>query len=257
MTEETKSHNGVAPLVNVALLAQLIKRLQGREYGLPGLGCCYGRAGLGKTTAAIYATNSLNACHVEAMPIGGVKGMLSMIVTELGLKPGRTTEALFTQAAQYLAQTQRVLIIDEADAILKDKCVEILRRLHDISNAPIIFMGEEQLPQNLRKWERVNSRVLSWVGMEEATLVDVDHLAKIYARGITISPQLKAALFAASRGSLRNVSTNLAHVREVATSRGVSSLGMDEWKSETFHTGEAPAPRGVSARAQQRRGYAA
>lgn len=251
MTEEPRSHNGVAPLVNVALLAQLIKRLQTREYGLPGIGCCFGRAGLGKTTAAIYATNSLGACHIEAMPIGGVKGMLSMIVTELGLKPERTTEALFAQAAKYLNQTQRVLIIDEADAILKDKCVEILRRLHDFSNAPLIFMGEEMLPQNLRKWERVNSRVLSWVGMEEATLVDVDHLAKIYARGVTVSPQLKAALLTASRGSLRNVSTNLAHVREVASRRGVTSLGLEEWKSETFHTGEAPAPRGISARTKR------
>ncbi len=256
MTEESTAHNGIAPLANVARLAQMIKRLQTREYGLPGLGCCYGRAGLGKTTAAIYATNSLNACHVEAMPIGGVKGMLSMIVTELGLKPGRTTEALFTQAAQHLAQTQRVLIIDEADAILKDKCIEILRRLHDISNAPLIFMGEEQLPQNLRKWDRVHSRVLSWVGMEEATSVDLDHLAKIYARGVTIAPQLKAALLTASRGSLRNMSTNLAHVREVASRRGTSSLGMEEWKSESFHTGEAPAPRGLMSRTH-RRGYAA
>lgn len=256
MTEETTAHNGIAPLANVARLAQMIKRLQTREYGLPGLGCCYGRAGLGKTTAAIYATNSLNACHVEAMPIGGVKGMLSMIVTELGLKPGRTTEALFTQAAQHLAQTQRVLIIDEADAILKDKCVEILRRLHDISNAPLIFMGEEQLPQNLRKWDRVHSRVLSWVGMEEATSVDLDHLAKIYARGVTIAAPLKAALLTASRGSLRNMSTNLAHVREVANRRGVDRLGMDEWKTETFHTGEAPTPRGLMSRSH-RRGYAA
>lgn len=256
MTEEATAHNGIAPLANVARLAQMIKRLQGREYGLPGLGCCYGRAGLGKTTAAIYATNSLNACHVEVMPIGGVKGMLSMIVTELGLKPGRTTEALFTQAAQHLAQTQRVLIIDEADAILKDKCIEILRRLHDISNAPLIFMGEEQLPQKLCKWDRVHSRVLSWVGMEEATSVDLDHLAKIYARGVTIATPLKAALLTASRGSLRNMSTNLAHVREVASRRGVASLGMEEWKSETFHTGEAPAPRGLMSRSH-RRGYAA
>jgi DNA transposition AAA+ family ATPase len=255
MTDETILHNGVAPLVNVALLAQMIKRLQGREHGLPGIGCCFGRAGLGKTTAAIYATNALNACHVEALPIGGVKGMLSMIVTELGLKPERTTEGLFTQAAKYLGSTQRVLIIDEADAILKDKCVEILRRLHDISQAPLIFMGEEMLPQNLQKWERVHSRVLTWVGMEEATSVDVDHLAKIYARGVTIAPQLKTALLAASRGSLRNVSTNLAHIREVASRRGVVSLGMEEWKTETFRTGEAPAPRGISGKSM-RRGYA-
>ena len=243
MTEQPPLYNSVAPLANVALLTKLIKRIVDRENGLPGMGCVYGRAGRGKTTAAIYACNSLDACHVEAMPIGGVKGLLTMIVVELGLRPARTTDGLFMQAAEHLGRSRRPLIIDEADHILTDRPIEIVRRLHDISAVPVILMGEERLPQRLQQWERVHSRILSWVGMEEATIEDVGFLAPIYARGLTLGPDLKKALLQASRGSLRNVSTNLSHVREFATTYALTSVTMADWGDKPFHTGEAPQPR--------------
>lgn len=243
MSEQPPLYNSVAPLANVSRLTTLIKRIEAREVGLPGLGCIYGRAGRGKTTAAIYATNSLGACHVEALPLGGIKGLLRMIVVEMGMRPKRTAEELFTQAAELLGRTGRPLIIDEADLILNDRSVEIIRRLHDTSAVPVILMGEEGLPQKLQRWERVHSRILSWVGMEEATREDVEHLARIYARGLTLGADLKGALLSASRGSIRNVSTNLSHVREFALVRGLSSVTLAEWGSQPFHTGEAPQPR--------------
>lgn len=233
----------VAPLANVARLTQLIDRCLHRAHGLPGMGCFYGKAGLGKTTSGIYATNRFSACHVEALPIGGVKGLLSMIAVELGQKPARTTDALFIQVAQDLTRSRLPLIIDEADHILSDKPIEIVRRLHDVSGVPVILMGEEALPQKLQRWERVASRILSFVGAESATMADVDHLAKIYAGGLVLSPELKSQLLAASRGSIRNVSTNLAHVQEFGAVQGLTKIGLAEWAGRPFHTGEAPAPR--------------
>lgn len=261
MSEQPPVYNSVAPLANVSRLTTLIKRIETREYGLPGLGCIYGRAGRGKTTAAVYACNSLNACHIEAMPIGGVKGLLTMIVVELGLRPARTTDGLFMQAAEQLGRSNRPLIIDEADHILNDRSIEIVRRLHDISAVPVILMGEEMLPQRLQRWERVHSRILSWVGMEEATIEDVGYLTAIYARGVVLAPDVRQALLKASRGSLRNVSTNLANLREFAAVRGLKSLTMVELAGQPFHTGEAPQPRHAPPARQitppaQRRGAA-
>jgi DNA transposition AAA+ family ATPase len=247
---------GVAPLENVTRMAALITRIKGRAHGLPGLGCIYGRAGLGKTTAATWACNAMNAVHVEALPIGGVKGLLTMIVRELGQRPARTTEALFIQAVEQLARSQRPLLIDEADHILSDKPIEIVRRLHDVSQAPVILIGEELLPQKLVRWERVHSRILSWVGMEPATAGDVDHLAKIYARNVVLGPDLKSALLKASRGSLRNVSTNLAHVAEFAVVQDLTSVDLSTWGQRVFHSGEAPPPRDLPA-TLRRRGMAA
>ncbi|MFP5479896.1 MAG: hypothetical protein ACLGIE_09440 [Alphaproteobacteria bacterium] len=75
MTDKGELYNTVAPLANVTRLVALIDRAQNRGPGLPGLGCFYGRAGLGKTTAGIYATNTLNACHIEALPFGGPRDL--------------------------------------------------------------------------------------------------------------------------------------------------------------------------------------
>ena len=151
MTETYDSVQSVAPLENVARLSALVDRVANRAHGLPGMGCLYGRAGLGKTTAAIFAVNEFNACHIEALPIGGVKALLRMIVVELGIRPARTTEEMFGQAAAQLARSQRALIIDEADSILSDSKIEIVRRLHDASTAPVILIGEERLPQMLQR----------------------------------------------------------------------------------------------------------
>ena len=254
MPQDTTVFNSVAPLANVAKLTQLIDRCANRAHGLPGMGCFYGAAGRGKTTAGVYATNRFDACHIEALPIGGVKGLLCMIVVELGMKPQRTTEGLFAQVAQQLALTGRPLIIDEADHILSDRPIEIIRRLHDLSGVPVILMGEEGLPQKLQRWERVHSRMLSWVGASEAVIEDVDHLARIYAKGVEIAPDLKVGILTASRGSLRNVSTNLAYVAEHAAARGLRKMCLADWGKAPLHTGEAPAPRYLS---QHRRGVAA
>lgn len=243
MTETNTLYNSVAPLANVARLLTLIDRLQNRAYGLPGMGTFFGRAGSGKTTAGVYATNKFDACHIEAKPFGGVKNLLIMIARELGLPPARTVPDLFEQVAGDLATSGRPLILDEADHLLTEKMIETVRHLHDTSGVPVILMGEEGLPQKLARWERVHGRMLSWVGTEAATLQDVSHLTPIYAPGIEIAEPLKERLLAASRGSIRNVSTNLANLNEVAITKGLTRIGLSEWGSTGFHTGEAPMPR--------------
>ncbi|MFN3575402.1 MAG: AAA family ATPase [Tabrizicola sp.] len=257
MAESRELYNTVAPLANVTRLVALIDRAQNRGPGLPGLGCFYGRAGLGKTTAGIYATNTLNACHVEALPFGGLKKLLEMIVTELGLRPRRLIPDLFDQAAQELAVTGRPLIIDEADHILSTKTIEAVRHLHDKSGAPVILMGEELLPHRLQAWERVHGRMLAWVEAEPATSKDVEHLAWVYAPGIEIAADLRDEVLNASRASMRYISTNLAAIAEFAAVRGLSRVNRDIWGNHSFHTGEPPTLRRGAVSAAPRRGRAA
>lgn len=243
MTETGTLYNTVAPLANVARLAALIRRTQDRAHGLPGMGCFYGKAGHGKTTGGIYCTNTLNACHVEALPVGGTKKLLEMVVTELGLKPKRLVTDLFDQAAQELAVTGRPLIIDEADQILTDRMIETVRHLHDKSGAPIILMGEELLPQRLQHWPRVHGRMLAWVEAEAATIEDVTHLARIYAQKVELSQELREKVLSASKASMRYISTNLAAIAEFAAVRGLTRVGLAEFGATALHTGEPPVLR--------------
>ncbi|MES2435090.1 MAG: ATP-binding protein [Pseudomonadota bacterium] len=243
MTQATQPINNIAPLANVVRLQTLAVRLQNRAHGLPGIGCFFSPAGYGKSTAGIFVTNSIGACHIQALPFGGTKGLLTMIVNELGEHPKRNIHDLFQQAADKLQKTGKILIIDEADQILTDRTIEMLRLLHDATEASLILMGEELLPQKLRAWERVHSRILSWVAAEAVTLEDIGFLAPIYAAGVTIDTDLRMAVLEASRGSIRNASTNLAYISEFAASKGLKKLSRADWGQKPFHTGEAPTAR--------------
>lgn len=243
MADTGRLYNSVAPLANVARLQALIDRCENRAHGLPGMGCFYGKAGHGKTTAGVYATNRKNACHVEALPFGGTKKLLEMIVIELGLRPAKSVASLFDQAAAELAATDRPLIIDEADQILTDRTIEAVRHLHDKTLVPVILMGEEQLPQRLKQWERVSGRMLGWVAAEAATLDDVGYLAPIYAPKLIIRDDLKQALLKASNGSIRHVSTNLARLSTHAAIKGLTHIGVGDWDAKSFHTGQPPDVR--------------
>lgn len=256
MTDKGELYNTVAPLANVTRLVALIDRAQNRGPGLPGMGCFYGKAGRGKTTGGIYTTNTLGACHVEAMPFGGLKKLLNMIVTELGLRPKGTIPDMFDQAAQELAVTGRPLIIDEADHILAAKTIEAVRKLHDVSGAPLILMGEELLPQRLQTWERVHGRMLAWVEAEAATIEDVVHLAKVYAPGVEIVPELRQKLLESSQASMRYISTNLAAIAEFAAVRDLKRITSADWTG-AFHTGEPPTLRRGAVPALARKGRAA
>lgn len=242
MDERQTLYNSVAPLANVGRLTGLIDRCQNRTHGLTGMGCFYGFAGYGKTTAGIYAVNKYNAVHIEALPVGGTKGLMEMIVTELGLRPARQTAAMFSQAAEALGRSQRPLLLDEADHLLTDRTIETIRALHDKTGTPIILMGEESLPQKLTRWERVHSRILSWVPAEPASLQDVGDLVRIYARGVEIAPDLREAVLEASRGSIRHVANNLAALAEHAAVHGLKRVTRADWP-DSFQSVEAPAPR--------------
>lgn len=243
MPDDRLTINNIAPLANVARLMTLVDRLQNRAHGLPGLGCFYAPAGFGKSHAGIFAASSFNACHVQALPFGGTKKLMEMIVVELGFSPARTVGGLFDQAVGEFARKGYPLIIDEADQILRDTTIEAIRNLQDHSGVPVILMGEELLPQKLKRWERVHSRILSWEAAQPLTLDDIGHLAPIYARGITLDPDLKSALLAASRGSIRNACNSLSSMAEFAAIKGLKHLTRASWGAGAFHTGEAPEAR--------------
>ncbi|SNS87337.1 AAA domain-containing protein [[Luteovulum] sphaeroides subsp. megalophilum] len=236
-------YDSVAPLRNVSALTSLVDRVRGRAFGLPGMATFYGPSGFGKSTAATYATNAFGACHIEVQPLWRSKQLLSGIAFELGLRPARTAADMFEQVARELSVHQRPLLIDEADRLIRDDMVEVVRGLYEASAVPVILIGEEELPTKLMKWERVHGRMLDWIAAQPAELADVTQLAAIYARDIEISDELKARLLDQSSGSLRRVSTNLAHVRETALAQGWSRVGLAEWGSRAFFRGEAPPPR--------------
>ncbi|WP_323036223.1 ATP-binding protein [Pararhodobacter sp.] len=243
MTDETRLYNSVAPLRNVAALTALIDRVQNRAIGLPGMACFYGWSGFGKSTAAIYAANKFQAVLVQCKSSWTKKNLCKAVLAELGLPAKGNTADLVDQISAQLAVHGMPLIIDEADHLIARKMVEIVRDIYEGSQAPVILIGEELLPQKLKEWERVHGRMLDWVAAEPADLADLNHLAPIYAPGIAITADLRVELLRMSHGSTRRVCVNLAKLGEQAQVLGVDEMSRANFDPREFFTGTAPKPR--------------
>lgn len=251
MAEKLRLPDSLAALQNVSSLLALIERCEARDENLPGIGVFYGRPGLGKTSAAICAAILMDVVHIVVPPFASEKTLLVMLARELGLQPKRVLQDIYDQVAGALMQSNRTLVLDEADFLLRPRLINTVRVLHDQTFVPIILMGEEDLPQQLLRWERVHGRVLDWVGAADASLADVDMLARIHARGIEIAPDLRQALLTASGHSHRYIATNLVRIRDHAVAQGLVRIGRAEWGDRAFNTGAAPSPRSIPLHKQR------
>ncbi len=239
MTRSPKAVNSIAPLRNVSALVAQVERLVNRQDGEPGLGCLYGPAGWGKTMARLYVCNKYRAYGLQADDTWTKKVMCLEILRQMGIDPAPTIAEMVRQIAAQLDKSGRVLIIDEADFVVKKSLIEIVRTIHEISQAPIILIGEAQMPEKLRKWERVYSRVLDWVATEPVTLSDGKMLAKLYAPGVEIEDDLLKALFDKAGGDRGGASTRrfvvgIGAIRRQAVNGGKRKMALDDFKGDFF-----------------------
>lgn len=158
-------------------------------------------------------------------------------------RPARTIGDMVDQISEHLAITGAPLLIDEADHLVARKMIEIVRDIYEGSQAPVILIGEELLPQKLKEWERVHGRMLDWVAAEPGTLDDVEKLLPIYAGDVRLDRPLCEAILRHSHQSIRRISVNIAKVAERARMMGRDEMGVKDWDARQFFTGNAPTPR--------------
>lgn len=245
MTQATGPYNSFAPLGNVVAMVELVMRLQNRTPGLPGMATYYGRSGLGKTTAAIFAGNKFRAHHVELKSRWTPRHFCEELMEELGLDGTRrmSVSRMIDAISEQLARSRRPLLIDEADYLLQRNMIEIARDIYEGSGVPVILIGEEHLPKKLEQHERVHGRMLDWVGAQPGTIDDVSHLAPLYAAGITVADDLKAKALAESKNSIRRICNNLARIREFAANNALTFVDLKTWGETPFAPTGAPNGR--------------
>ncbi|MBK1868287.1 AAA family ATPase [Aestuariivirga sp. YIM B02566] len=247
MTTGTKKVNasvgGTAPLRNVTLCLQLITRLSERPAHLPGIGVFYGPSGFGKTTAAVHGAQRHNAYYVECGSSWHASSLVDAILHELTGHPSKGTVATKVERIiQLLAQDPKPLIIDEADHLVKKTMVDVVREISDKSAAPVVFIGEEQLPQKLIAFERAHNRVLEWVPAEPADINDAKSLAKIYVPELAIHDDLLKHIVETTDGITRRLVINFESIRQVALQKNLSKVGLSDWGDHDVYTG-SPKPR--------------
>lgn len=237
---------GIASLRNVMSLVTLIQRVIDRETYLPGMATFYGPSGFGKTTAATYAANVFDAVHIEVRSTWTKRTFCRVLIEEMGLPTGGIVDDMSQRIAKELKSTMRPLIIDECDNAVARGLIEVIRDIYEMSDAPVILIGEEHLPRKLERWERVHGRQLEWVAAEPAVIDDVHHLAPWYAGSIEIEDALAEQLLQESRHSIRRVCVNLSKVKEYARTAGLAGITKKQWmqSGQRFAAVKAPMPRG-------------
>ncbi|MBN8294707.1 ATP-binding protein [Rhodobacter sp. NTK016B] len=239
----THAVGNVAPLRNVMLLNALINRVQNRDYDLPGLACFFGPSGYGKTKAAVWNAQETRAYWVEVKSTWSRKKFAEMILRSMGIAPARTIGDMVEQIGDQLSRSERPLLIDEADLVAKDGMIGVIRDIYESSQGTVILIGEENLPQTLRKWERVHNRMLDWVAAQPADIREVGLLARMKCPGIEIEPDVQQLVLQKSQARARRIVVNLRQIAEYSLSTGAKRITLAEAKKITFFSGEAPTPR--------------
>lgn len=244
MSEQIKKRNNLATLRNVASLMVLIQEVQDREAGLPGMATFYGPSGFGKTIAATMARNYFEVYYIEVMWSWTPKYFCEMLLRDMGIKPAKTLAPMIAQIAEELAKSERILLVDEADQLVARNKIEMLREIHQCSDAPVILIGEELLPQKLQKYERIHGRMMKWVAAQPADMSDLKKLKELYHPNTDMTDDLLAKMLTVSNGSPRRIRNSLNLVDSFAKVRGLDQVTLKNWGKTPFAPSDAPAPRG-------------
>jgi len=233
------NHKTIAPLKNVSLCTLALERAIGRQQHLPGIVEIHGPSGFGKTFGACYATNEYNAVYIEAKSTWTRKAILVNVARELGIAPGHTMYEITEQVSERLALSGRPLIVDEMDHIVNQGAVEVIRDIYEGSHAPVLLIGEENLPRKLQQWERFHGRILDFIAAEPADMEDARILAEFYCPQVQLEDDLLASLAEAAAGSIRRICVNLALIEETSLSVGKKVVDLGVWTSlkKGFWTG--------------------
>ena len=242
-TQKVKRVATVAPLTNVKLCMAALERAMNRDRHLPGLVCFYGPSGYGKSSAASYAYNRLGAYYVECRSTFTKKAFLQEILKEMGVPSAKTIYEMFNQVIEVLGDGDAPLIIDEMDFLVDKNAVELVRDLYEGSQAPVLLIGEETLPDKLKQWERFHGRILEWIPAQRISLADAAHLKALYCPDLDITEDLLAHIHELAMGSARRVCVNLSRVQEEARKDGVKSMDLKTWGNRRLYTGEPPKRR--------------
>lgn len=246
MSEHQRGRDNLClPLKNVMLFAELVDRVQNRPRHLPGMACFYGPSGYGKSRSATFGAHKSGAFYVECDDSFTKKTLCERILIELGLGGAikGAVPTLLAAIVDRLAETQdRPLIIDEADFLIRKGMIDLVRAIHDKSQAPVILIGEELLPTKLQAHERAHNRMLDWVATQPCDLEDTALIAARMSNGVDIGDDLVAEIAKASGGRVRRVMVNLEQVVSLAKARNKRVMRLADW-DRPFFTGEPPKRR--------------
>lgn len=192
------------------------------------LGMVYGRAGRGKTRTSQWYHAHHGGVFLRMQTIWRTSELefLRALCRELGIlsPPGRKGPA-FMATVDALIADPKPIFLDEVEK-LPGYFLDIIRDLSDLSTAPVILIGEEELVSYMRINRRVWSR--TYQSLEFLPISKPDIVAYIReASGLSIDNRVADAFHNASGGDFRIVRRGLLALAQIANAKQTDQITVD------------------------------
>lgn len=184
------------------------------------LGLATGRAGRGKTrtTQAWHAHNGGVYMRMATVWRTSELAFLQQLCRELGSrKPVHRKALAFDEALNLLIRKPQPIFLDEVEK-LPPYWLDLIRDLSDLSAAPIVLVGEEELVDWCERNRRVWSRIYQHLEFAPIGAADVIAYARD-AAGLTLEGAAAGLLHEASEGDFRLVRRSVISLIQIANSK--------------------------------------
>lgn len=192
------------------------------------LGLVFGRAGRGKTRSCQTWYGHNGGVFMRAMTIWRTSELefLKELCRQLGIKvPPKRKGPAFIEALERLSSDPRPVFIDEIEK-LPGTFLDVIRDLSDLSLAPFILVGEEELVYAMKRNRRVWSRTYQQLEFEPISISDVIGYAKA-ASGLAITPGVASILHRSSEGDFRIVRRDMLALVQIANAKNTEAITED------------------------------
>lgn len=195
--------------------------------------CIYGAPGIGKTvTVTRWVENHPNSIFFTASPnIHNGRDVMEEILEAIGKKQTGRNKALEKSIVQILKGSNRAIIIDEAH-FLRLSALETLRRIHDITDVPLILVGNPAImdiitEQNKTLTGQFFSRAVRIALDAKVPLEDVKKI--VLQHGVQMDKDCIAELHRVARGTgALRVMTKLFLFAWMLANDAKRAIGMDD-----------------------------
>jgi DNA transposition AAA+ family ATPase len=192
------------------------------------LGLVYGRAGRGKTrTAQWYAANN-EAVYLRAVTCWATSELAFMqgLARELGIiNPPHRKGPCFAEVVDALLTNPRPVFVDEIEK-LSARFLDLVRDLSDISTAPFILVGEEELVPAMKRNRRVWSRTYQQIEFKPVGIADLVAYAGS-AASLKLSGPVAEIFHKASGGDFRLIRRDILSLVQIANAKGTTEVDPD------------------------------
>ncbi len=188
------------------------------------LGAVIGRAGRGKTRTSQWYHAQMGGVYMRAVTIWNTNptDFLRTLCRELGIRvPPKRKGPAFEEAVDTLMADPKPVFIDEIEK-LPASFLDLIRDISDLSTAPFILIGEEELAVAMKRNRRVWSRTYQYVDFQPIDVADVIIYAQ-KAAGLELKPDTASIFHQSSEGDFRIVRRDILSLAQIINSKGDTS----------------------------------